>query len=94
MAALVGLAALSLVAGIASAAPQHSGGVPRRVVILNATDPYLPAFLALDGAMREVIRTDSTDPVELFAESLDMHRFPRKLLDGDVAALLRKKYRE
>jgi len=32
--------------------------------------------------------------VELFAEALDMHRFPRKLLDQDVATLLRKKYRD
>jgi signal transduction histidine kinase len=65
----------------------------RRVVILNATDPYLPAFLALDSALREAIRAGRTAPTELFAEPLDMHRFPRKLLDDDVAALLRKKYR-
>lgn len=67
---------------------------PRRVVILNATDPYLPAFLALDGALREAIRAGSQVPAEIYAETLDMYRFPRQLLDQDVVALLRKKYRD
>jgi len=79
---------------IASAQGQDPGREARRVVILNATDPYLPAFLALDGALREAVRAGSEVPAEFFAETLDMHRFPRKLLDQDVAALLRKKYRD
>jgi hypothetical protein len=66
----------------------------RRVVILNATDPYLPAFVALDSALRAAIRKDSKVPVELFAETLDMHRCPRKLLDRDVIALWQKKYHD
>jgi hypothetical protein len=33
-------------------------------------------------------------PTELYAETLDMHRFPRKLLDQDMVALLRKKCRD
>lgn len=65
----------------------------RRVVILNATDPYLPAFLALEQGLRATIQKDSAVPVELYAETLDMHRFPRTLLDHDVVALLQKKYR-
>ncbi len=75
----------------AEAAPRDAD--TRRVVILNATDPYLPAFLALDSALRDAIRAGPEAPTELFAEPLDMHRFPRKLLDDDVAGLLRKKYR-
>jgi len=67
-------------------------GEARRVVILNASDPYLPAFLAIDGAMREAIHLESRVPVEFYAETLDMFRFPRTLLDDDVVALLRKKY--
>jgi ABC-type uncharacterized transport system substrate-binding protein len=42
----------------------------RHVVILNATDPYLPAFLALDSALREAVRAGSRAPAEYFAEAL------------------------
>jgi len=66
------------------AEPAQGDDDTRRVVILNATDPYLPAFLALDSALREAIRAGRTAPTELFAEPLDMHRFPRKLLDDFV----------
>jgi hypothetical protein len=79
---------------IACAEAQDSDGETRRIVILKATDPYLAAFLALDGAQREAIREGSRMPVELYAETLDMHRFPRKLLDQDLVALLRKKYHD
>jgi signal transduction histidine kinase len=79
---------------IASAQASNTQDEVRRVVILNATDPYLPAFLALDSAQREAIRAGSQVPVELYAEPLDMHRFPRKLLDRDLIALLRKKYHD
>jgi len=66
----------------------------RRVVILNATDPYLPAFVALDSALRAAVRANSPSPVEFYAETLDMHRFPRKLLDPDVVAMLQRKYHD
>lgn len=65
----------------------------QRVVIVNATDPYLPAFLALDGAMRDAIEAEANAPTELYAETLDMHRFPRELIERDIVALMRKKYR-
>jgi len=61
---------------------------------LNATDPYLQVFLVLDSALRETIRTGSSVPTELFAETLDMHRFPRNLFDSELVKLLRKKYRD
>jgi len=79
---------------VASAADPEREPEARRVVILNATDPYLPAFLALDSAQREAISAGSRMPVALYAESLDMARFPKKLLDEDEVALLRKKYRD
>ena len=88
------MVALSIAPTMTSAQERNSEGAARRVVILNATDPYLPAFLALDGALREAIRAGSEVATELYAETLDMHRFPRKLLDQDVVALLGKKYRD
>ncbi len=91
---LMVMVALSLASKESSAQAPDSEGDVRRVVILNATDPYLPAFLALDSALREAIRAGSGVPTELHAETLDMHRFPQKLLDQDVVTLLRKKYHD
>ena len=91
-----GLLVVALVVAPATvlAGDQDTEAEARRVVILNATDPYLPAFIALDRAQREAIRAGSRAPLELYAETLDMHRFPRTLLDQDVVALLRNKYRD
>jgi signal transduction histidine kinase len=91
---LVLLAVLSAASIIASAAGRDSNGEPKRVVILNATDPYLPAFLVLDGAMRDAIKTGRAEPTELYAETLDMHRFPRAQLETELVSLLRKKYHD
>lgn len=66
----------------------------RRVVVLNATDPYLPAFIEVDGAMREAMRMGRGAPAQLYAETLDMSRFPQALLEDELVALLRKKYRD
>ncbi len=68
------------------------GDTPR-VVILNGTDPYLPAFIVVDGAMREAIRANRSTPTESYAETLDISRFPQALLEQDTVQLLRKKYR-
>ena len=87
------MVARSVVPTIASAQIRDTGGETRRVVILNAVDPYLPAYIALDNAVREAIRAGRKAPVELYAETLNMGRFPRTLLENDVHALLRKKYR-
>jgi hypothetical protein len=92
-AGLVMVLALSLAPPVTSSQVRDGAGEPRSVVILNATDPYLPAFLAVDGGLRAALRDTSRVPTELFAESLDMYRFPRARLEADLVALLRKKYR-
>lgn len=73
---------------------QHSKEIatPGRVVILNATDPYLPAFRTLERALRETLIATSSHPIEFYAETLDMHRFPHKMLDTDMTQLLQRKY--
>ncbi|MCB1823093.1 MAG: hypothetical protein KDJ54_00280 [Candidatus Competibacteraceae bacterium] len=87
--------ALLIVPTIVSAQERDGKGVSHRVVILNAADPYLPAFLALDRGLREAItRAEHGVPAELYAETLDMFRFPRTLLTEYVIALLRKKYHD
>jgi signal transduction histidine kinase len=93
VAGFVMMAIVSVASTAVAAQAQDSNGEARRVVILNATDPYLPAFLVLDGAMREAVRAGRRGPTELYAETLDMHRFPQVLLERDMVALLRKKYR-
>jgi signal transduction histidine kinase len=88
---------LLLILGLAAAdaaLAKDTEGESARVVILNATDPYLPAFLALDSALRETIRADSRAPVELFAETLDMHRFEKTRFEDELVALLQKKYHD
>lgn len=84
---------LSTASAAVSSREEVIKGEPKRIVILNATDPNLPAFLALDSAAREVINAGRMQPVELYAESLDMHRFPRERLEIELVSLLRKKYR-
>jgi len=87
--------ALSVAPTTISAQAQDGEGAPHRVVILNTADPYLPAFLALDRGLREAItRAEYGVSAELYAETLDMFRFPRTLLAEDVIALLRKKYHD
>jgi len=88
------MVALSLESVASSAQVSDSEGASWRVVILNSVDPYLPAYIALDDALREAIRAGRKTPVDLYAETLDMGRFPRSLIELDVVALLRKKYRD
>lgn len=88
------LAVLSAASLIAPADGLDTRQEPKRVVILNSTDPYLPAFLALDNALRETIDGARVEPTEFYAESLDMHRFQRAKLEPELVALLRKKYRD
>lgn len=90
--AIIGLLALAALSTAASAHPHGSPDVPRRVVILNATDPYLPAFLVLDEALREAIRAGRDAPAEFYAEPLDMYRFPQARYEDDLVTLLGKKY--
>jgi signal transduction histidine kinase len=65
---------------------------PWRVVILNGSDPTLPAFVAIDRAMRAALNAPGTHPIELYLETLDMMRFPGAELEAELLALLRKKY--
>lgn len=64
------------------------------MVILNSTDPYLPAFVVVDSALRKAITAGRTETVEFYGESLDMHRFERARLESEQVSLLRTKYRD
>jgi signal transduction histidine kinase len=82
------IAGVCIAAGSACAAEE-----PARVLILNALDPYLPAYLAIDSAMRTSLVSDTGRRIVLFSELLDAQRFAVETLEPELLALLTKKYR-
>jgi len=84
--------ALSIVSMTAFAQARDSEGAARRVVILNAADPYLPAFLALDRSLREAItRAEHGAPTEFYAETLDMLHPPNSMLKHSICSVFRRR---
>jgi signal transduction histidine kinase len=84
----------ALIAGFfAVAGPACAADEPARVLILNALDPYLPAFLAIDSAMRASVVSETGRRIVLFSEPLDAQRFAVEPLEPELLALLTKKYR-
>jgi signal transduction histidine kinase len=65
---------------------------PWRILILNGTDPQLPAFVAIDRATRAALVVPDAHPVEIYSEALDMMRFPGAELEPEILALFRRKY--
>lgn len=91
---LFGLVAVVLTAALANpgaAAPETEK--PLAILTLNGADPYLPAFVALDRAIRDTIVAGAGRPVEFYTETLDMLRFPRSRFEPEIQAILLKKYR-
>jgi signal transduction histidine kinase len=84
----VGVTAL----GLCAAASPAFAIDEARVLILNGLDPYLPAYLAVDEAMRANLVNDTTKRVVYYSESLDAQRFPVKALEAEFLTLLSKKY--
>ena len=89
------LVLICLFAGIvALAMPALAAAEPEtRILILNATDPYLPAYQVIDAAMRETLAKDTTRRFEYFSETLDWQRFNGKQYEAELLALLVKKYK-
>jgi signal transduction histidine kinase len=85
--------ALSSIVGLCfAAAPAKAADEEARVVILNGLDPYLPAYLAIDSAMRASLASESNRRIVLYSEPLDAQRFAVGPLEPEVLALLTKKY--
>ena len=81
------LLGLWMTAGSAQAADEEA-----RVLILNGTDPYLPAYLAIDSAMRASLAEEPGRRVVYFSEPLDAQRFQVEAYEPELTALLAKKY--
>jgi signal transduction histidine kinase len=88
---------VSLIVAVASlcfaAIPAHAAEEEARVLILNGADPYLPAYLLIDGAMRASLANESARRIVLFSEPLDAQRLPVETVEPELLAVLRKKYR-
>jgi len=76
-----------------AAAPAYAADDESRVLILNGIDPYLPAYLAVDSAMRANLANESGSRIVFFSEALDAQRFALDAVEPELLALLAKKYR-
>ena len=63
------------------------------VLILNGVDPYLPAYLVIDEAMRAGLTEETTRHIVFFSEALDAQRFPVDSLEAEYLPLFTTKYR-
>ena len=61
------------------------------VLILNGLDPYFPAYVMTDSAMRAELAKDTARRIVLYSETLD-YRFPAESWEAELVALLTKKY--
>jgi signal transduction histidine kinase len=85
--ALAMSAALGMVAEPLCAAEKEG-----RVLILNGLDTYLPAYLAINDAMRASLANETSKRIVYFSEALDSQRFSIELLEPELMSLLTKKY--
>jgi len=85
------LAACSAAIARGGAAAGRGAGDPAQVLVISGTDPYLPAFVAIDAAMRDAVAKRRPGPVHWIYESIDTARFGRE--PGPMLAeLLARKY--
>jgi signal transduction histidine kinase len=85
---------LGAMAGLCIATgPVYAAAQEARVLILNGLDPYLPAYLAIDSAMRASLAEETARRIVLYSEPLDAQRFAVESLEPETLALLTKKYR-
>jgi signal transduction histidine kinase len=80
-------AALGMVAEPLCAAEKEG-----RVLILNGLDTYLPAYLAINDAMRASLANETSKRIVYFSEALDSQRFSIESLEPELMSLLTKKY--
>jgi len=77
----------------AASQPAQAVEEEAHVLILNGTDPYLPAYLLYDSALRARLGSDGGRRIVFFAESLDAQRFAVEGLEPEFVELFVKKYR-
>ncbi len=78
----------TMVVLFAAATPAHAAEEETRVLVLNGLDPYLPAYLAIDTAMRADLATETARRIVLYSEPLDAQRFPIEPRESALVAML------
>lgn len=73
--------------------PAHAAEEEAHVLLLNGTDPYLPAYTLYDNALRATLGADGGRRIVFFAEPLDAQRFPLEALEPEFVTLFVKKYK-
>jgi hypothetical protein len=79
-------------AALAVTAPPAAAQQETRILILNALDPYLPAYQIIDASMRDTLANNPTRRFVYFSEAIDAQRFDWKQYETAYLALLIKKY--
>ena len=86
------------------ARPRHDGDVRHhcspvraaeeegRELTRNGLDPHLPAYLAIDSAMRASLANETSRRIVLYSEPLDAQRFPIEPRESEIVASIAKKY--
>ncbi len=82
-----------LAAAFIATTPVQSVEHEAHVLVLNALDPYLPAYQAIDSAMRAGLANETSTRIVLYSELLDAQRFAHEPVEPELVALLSKKYR-
>ena len=72
--------------------PARAAEEEARVLVLNGLDPYLPAYLAIDGAMRASLANETSRRIVLYSEQLDAQRFAIEPRESEIVASIAKKY--
>jgi signal transduction histidine kinase len=75
-----------------AAVPARAAEEEARGLILNGLDPYLPAYLAIDGAMRASLADETSWRIVLYSEPLDAQRFAIEPRESEIVASIAKKY--
>ena len=73
----------------------HAAEEEARVLILNGTDPYLPAYLEIDSAMRASLAQEDATAHRASFPNRSMRSASRtEAFEPELAALLAKKYKD
>ena len=82
------------VVGLAPAISAAAEPLPRPVLIVAQWDSGLPWYAAVSSAFHATLRANSPVPVAIYAEALDLSRFPSPQHQEIFRRYLREKYRE
>jgi hypothetical protein len=83
--------AAATAAASATSTPGRKPTDSAQVLVITGTDPYLPAFVAIDAAMRDAVAKNRQAPVNWLYESIDTLRFSSRP-DQLLADVLARKY--